>query len=363
MDSLLIKLIQNLDKNIHPKRIGTIRYYLNYLFIIAGLLSITVTVGVFGFMFIEKFNFVDAFYMTIITVSTVGFGEIRPLTSSGRIFASFLILSNIGIFAYSISNLASFIISGEYKQIVKDLMIGRKIDKMKNHIIVCGYGRYGRSVVEHLVNQKIPCVLIEQNLEKIDKIRKNKEVIVLDGDATDENTLQEAGISSARALITTLPKDSSNVYTILSARHLNPSLRIISRANEASSKKNLIKAGANEVLIPENIGGFYMSALITKPDIIQAFSEMSSLENSSFRMAEIIIEVVPNHLEGKTIADLKLEEKAGVKIIGTKHQEDSFKVNPPLSTPILQNTKVLVIGNQEQIGKFHEITTEFYYIE
>lgn len=363
MKSILVRLIKQFDNHIHPKRIDTITYYLNYLLIISGLLIFSILIGVIGFMLIEHYKFIDAFYMTIITVSTVGFGVIRPLSPSGRLFASFLILTNIGIFAYSITNLAAFLINGEYRQIFKDLLIGRKIDQMENHIIVCGYGRYGKSVVEHLNNQQIPCVLIEQDLEKIEKIRKSREVIVIDGDATDEDTLQEAGIATARALITTLPKDSSNVYTILSARHLNPSLRIISRANEASSKKNLIKAGANEVLIPENIGGFYMSALITKPDIIQAFSEMSSLENSSFRMAEIIVQTVPKRLEGKTLADLELERKTGVKIIGAKCQEGSFTVNPPLTTPILKNTKVLVIGNQDQIGKFHKITTEFYYIE
>ena len=363
MREILIQFIRKFDQNIHPKRIREVLRYVNYLLITFGLIFFSISVGVIGFMLIENYSFSDALYMTIITVSTVGFGEVRQLSTEGRMFVSLLIIFNVGIFAYSVGNLANFIVDGDYKRIFKDLLIGRKIDKMKDHIIVCGYGRYGKSVVQHLLNQDLPCVLIETDLEKVEDIRKESLITVLEGDATDEETLKEAGVDHARALVTTLPEDADNVYVTLSTRHLSTDIKIISRANIASSKKNLLKAGANQVLIPENIGGFYMSSLITKPDIIQIFTEISSLGGSSFRLAEIILDPLPSRLIGKTLQDLNLEEKAGVKVIGMKLENGTMTVNPTKEIELQEKMGIVVLGNQEQISKFHHLTREFDLIE
>ena len=363
MRELLIDLIRKIDNNIHPKRIREVLRYFNYILITFGLILFSISIGVVGFIVIEGFSFVDALYMTIITVSTVGFGEVRQLSTEGRMFVSLLIIFNVGIFAYSVGNLANFIVQGDLRRIFKDLLIGRKIDKMNDHIIVCGYGRYGRSVIQHLLNQNLQCVLIETDLEKVEEIRKEQYITVLEGDATDEETLREAGVDHARALVTTLPEDADNVYVTLSTRHLNTEIKIISRANIASSKKNLLKAGANQVLIPENIGGFYMSSLITKPDIIQIFTEISSLEGSTFRLAEIILDPLPSRLLGRTLSDLSLEEKAGVKIIGMKYHNGEMTVNPIPNTELKEKMGIVVLGNQEQISKFHSFVREFDLIE
>jgi len=322
-------------------------------------LAISMLIGIVGFVLIEKMSIIDALYMTVITISTVGYGEVTELSNAGRLFVSFLIITNIGVFAYAVTSLARFFVQGDAARILEDLFVGRKIDKMKNHIIVCGYGRYGRNVIDNLLFENIQCVLIETDAERVEEIRKEKTITVLEGDATDERILLEAGVDHALALITTLPEDADNVYTVLTAKQLNPELKIVSRANKASSKSKLVRAGADEVLVPESIGGFFMSAMVTKPDIINVFTELSSFESHSFQLAEVVFDPLPERLVGKTLADLNLEEQSGVKIIGMKDRFDHFSVNPTASTEVKEGIGILVIGNQDQLDKFHALTKEF----
>lgn len=362
MKQRIKKFLNYLDNNIHPDRVEAIYHVIKELSIIFLLLFISILTGIVGFTLIEGYNLLDAFYMTIITISTVGYGEVQPLSNGGKLFSAFMIITNIGIFTYAVSSIATFIVDGNYRKILGDIVIGRKIDRMKNHIIVCGYGRYGKNVVEHFRNQNIPCILIESNLDKVSEIRRSDNIQVLEGDATDENILLEAGIQRARALISTLPVDADNVYVILTARQLSDTVKIISRANVAGSKKNMKRAGANHVLVPENIGGFYMSALVTKPDIINVFSEISSLQKQNFNMAEIIFNDLADHLKGKRIKELQLEERAGVKIIGYKSPDKQFIINPSMDTFIEDNGALLVLGNRDQIEVFHEMMSEYRFI-
>lgn len=330
--------------------------------VIFTLLMGSIITGILGFTFIEGFSFIDSFFMTVITISTVGYGEVQPLTDLGKLFSSFLIITNIGIFAYAVSNIASFIVEGEYRKVIEDILIGRKIDKMNNHIIVCGYGRYGKIVIEHFLSQDFQCILIESDKARVSELRRVDNIEVLEGDATDEDILIEAGVDRARALISTLPVDADNVYVILNARQLNPKIKIISRANLAKSHKNMKRAGADHVLVPENIGGFYMSALVTKPDIINVFTEISSLERQNFNLAEVIFNNLPESWSGRRIIDLQLEEKAGIKIIGFKSADNSFTINPSSDTFIEENSALLVLGNRNQIEVFHELTSDFNFI-
>lgn len=351
LNKTLTYLINQIDKNIHPKRvIILVRYLRTFLFSLAALF-LSLFIGVIGFMIIEGMSLVDSFYMTVITISTVGFGEVKELSVAGKIFVSFLIITNIGVFTYAISNIIRFFVQGNAARIFSDLLLGRKIDKMENHIIVCGYGRYGSKVIDRLIQQDIDCVLIDLDIENVVEIGKQKKVKVLEGDATDENILLEAGVKKARALITTMAVDARNVYVVLTARQLNKEMKIISRANQESSKSKMMLAGANEVLIPENIAGFYMSAMITKPDIVNVFSELTGFEGGKFKMAELIIEKHSEQLVGKTLSEIGIEEMTGVKVIGLKHDEQ-YTVNPEANTVINPNMSLIVIGNETQFKKF-----------
>jgi len=347
----LTYFIQKIDNNIHPKRLGNLIVYLKSFLISLTALFVSVLIGVIGFVIIEGMSIIDAFYMTIITVSTVGFGEVQELSPAGRIFVSFIIITNIGVFTYALSNIFRFFVQGDASRVFSDLLVGRKIDKMNNHIIVCGYGRHGSKVLDNLINQNIECVLIETDVESVAEIRKQKQVTVLEGDATDENTLLEAGVERASALITTLGEDSHNVYVVLTARQLNSEMKIVSRANKSSSKSKMILAGANEVLIPENVAGFYMSAIITKPDIINVFSDLTGFEGSNFKMAELFVDEHSTQLIDKTLGEIALEATTGVKVIGLKHSGDQYIVNPTDETVIGTDMSLIIIGNEDHLNR------------
>jgi len=359
----LQNFIELIDNKIHPDRMRKVKFYFRKVIIAFSLILFSIAFGVVGYVVIEGYSLLDAFYMTIITISTVGYGEVEPLTEAGKLFSALLIITNIGIFTFALTSLSSFIIDGHFRRIFHDLNIGRKIDRMKDHVIICGYGRYGKSVAAHLLKQGINCVVIEASREMVEQIREDSLLIALDGDATDEDVLGEAGIDHARALMTTLPDDANNVYVTLTARQLNPNLKIVSRANIASSEAKLIRAGADHVLVPENIGGFYMSALVTKPDIIEVFTDLAGLKDRQFRMAEIVLDKIPEHLTNKQIKDMAIPESSGVQIIGLKQSDGTFVVNPSGETNLMEGCALLVLGNEDQISKFHDHTKEFKFIE
>ncbi|MEM6726631.1 MAG: NAD-binding protein, partial [Bacteroidota bacterium] len=184
------------------------RNYVRNFYIAVFLLLVTLTIGIIGYIFLEDYSLNQAFYMTIITLSTVGFSEVRELSDQGRIFTSFLILFNLGIFAYAISNISSFFIEGDWQRLIKDYRILTKVEKLRNHVIVCGYGRHGQQVLDELSSQEIPYVLIEKDDEKLDELRDGGEILFVEGDATNDDLLTEAGINQAKALIVTLSDET-----------------------------------------------------------------------------------------------------------------------------------------------------------
>ncbi|MGB1243594.1 MAG: potassium channel family protein, partial [Chitinophagales bacterium] len=191
------------------------------------LLIVALLLGMLGFMLIEDYTLIEGFYMSVITFSTVGYTEVRPLSDAGRIFSSILILMNIGVFAYVLSVLTAYVIEGNFREMWQDYNIEQKIQMLQDHIVICGYGRYGEEVANHFINQKIPFVVIDIDEAVTKDMRLYKDFLFVEGDATDDTILEEVGIKRARALITTLPDDADNVYVVLSARQLNRKLKII----------------------------------------------------------------------------------------------------------------------------------------
>jgi voltage-gated potassium channel len=188
--------------------------------------------GILGYMFLENYTFSEAFYMTIITISTVGYGEVKPLDNTGRIFTSLLIICNLGIFAYAVSIVTNFVAEGNLKIYFRYRSMQKQIEKLSGHIVVCGYGRNGRQVCDMIEVSKQPYVVIESNHENIELLHNKPNVLFIEGDATDDSVLMDAGITAAKALITTLPKDPDNVYVVLTAKEKNPSIHIVSRASD-----------------------------------------------------------------------------------------------------------------------------------
>lgn len=319
------------------------------------LVVASMLIGVAGYMFLENYTLVNAFYMTVITISTVGFTEAQPLSDAGKMFSSFYILFNIGIFAYSISVFTSYVIEGQLFKNMHITLIKDNISQLQDHIIICGYGKHGKEISENFFQHNIPFVIIEIDPTEIEDIQKSDEkILYLEGDATQDEILQEAGILRARALISALGDDSDNVFTVLTARQLNKNLQIISRARLPKTKKKLELAGANQVIMPEQIGGFYMASLISRPGAIEFFSFLANQRISAVNMLAIRYEDFAESQRGKSIAELRFRDKTGANVIGFQKPDGSYIVNPEPNSKVTENCSFIVLGNMEQLKKVEE---------
>jgi voltage-gated potassium channel len=318
----------------------------------AFLLIMEISLGIGGYMYLEGYTWREAFYMVVITISTVGFGEVYPLSAGGKLFTSILILLNFGVFAYVLSVFSFYVISGEIFKKMHLKIIGNKIGQLHDHIIVCGYGRYGKEIVQHFLDHKMSFVVIERDGAVIDEIQKSHDkVLYIQEDATQDETLLKAGIKNAKALVTALPDDSENLFIVLSARQMNPRLSIISRAASGNSQRKLKLGGANHVIMPEQIGGFYMATLVTKPGATEFFSFITREYESDIGFEELAFNHAFTHCRDKTIRELHIRRETGANIIGYKHPDGSYIVNPGPETKLEEHSSFIVLGTKDQLGK------------
>ncbi|MDH3651065.1 MAG: potassium channel protein [Saprospiraceae bacterium] len=324
------------------------------------LLFFGTSIGIIGFMVIEGYSIEQAVYMTIITLSTVGFQEVEPLSPTGQLFTVLLIVLNLGIFAYGISVVTGYIIRGELFKKFHLNMIEKKIGKLDQHIIVCGYGRYGRQVVELFLRHAIPFVLIERDETKISEIQQSEDkILYIEGDATHDDHLLEARIREAKALITALPEDADNLFTVISARQMNPSINIISRCGTKRTERKLKQAGANHVIMPDSIGGFYMASLISNPGAVEFFSLITGEYDSNIGFEEMSYESMPQPCHGKSIRELQIRKQTGANIIGLKKLSGTFVVNPMPDTILDPGTSYIVLGSDSQLAQLRKYLAGF----
>ncbi len=303
-------------------------------------------------MVIEKMSLLDAMYMTTISITTVGYGEISPLSDAGKIFTIILLVTSWATFAFVISRITQFVISGEINQYFKTRRLMKDISKLEDHVILCGYGRNGTQAARMLKTHNVPFIVIEKNEILMQKLEAEGEKILhLEGDGTDDEVLMQAGVERARALITTLPVDAQNVFIVLTARSINPSLQIISRASESSSVSKLKKAGATNVIMPDYIGGTHMATLVSKPDVVEFIDYLSGEEGEAIHVESVDYLKLPEKIRGKTLRDVMDWNKTGVNCIGVKDSEGKFLINPPDNIMITPGMKVIVLGNREQISQ------------
>lgn len=316
------------------------------LFLVAG----TLVVQTVGLVLIEGYGGIDAFYMAVITLSTVGFGEVEPLTSGGRLFIAVMILVNIGVVAYGLAAFTYYIIEGKIFDIMERNYMQARVDNLRGHAIVCGFGRYGREVVRHLREQGQSYVVIEEDLDKFNLPEfTDQQILYVQGDATHDEVLQEAGIARAGSLITSLNDDSDNLFIVLSAKELNPALRIVSSAHHQRSRQKLMKAGASNVIMPEQIGGFYMATLISKPGAVEFFSYVTNELDSDIGFEEIRYDQLPERLRGKPISELHLRVNSGVNVIGHRRAGGRYNVNPEPDAVLQPEESFITVGSQPQI--------------
>lgn len=314
------------------------------------LFVLTLLIGMLGYMSIEDYTWVEAIYMAMITISTVGFTEVRPLSDAGRLFTTFYILLNIGVFAYALSAFTYFVIQGELFKKIYYRIMNQHIQSLEGHVIVCGYGRYGKEIVEHFITHNQPFVIIEADEHEIDTIRKSDhKIFFVHDDATHEEALEAANIKGARSLIAAMGSDAANMFTVLSARTIKPDLNIISRSFDQKSTPKLKLAGANHVIMPELIGGFYMAMLINKPRAIEFFTFITNENVGDVGFEELDYDTVPASCRNKSIKDLKIRQESGTNIIGFRRANGQYVVNPGPDERLTAGTSFIVLGSEEQI--------------
>ncbi|NOY47536.1 MAG: potassium channel protein [Chlorobi bacterium] len=318
------------------------------------LLCVLLFIGVVGFKFMSNLSWIDAIYMTVITVTTVGFGEVQPLDDESKIFTVFLILTSVVIVGFAIKVITEYILSKNDVEEIKQKKMQKRIDSLKSHIIICGYGRNGKQAATKLLAYKKAFVVIEKNKEIIDKFQSEL-VPFVQGNANEDEILFQAGIERADCLISALPNDADNLFVVLSARQINKNMNIISRASQDTSYQKLKLAGANNVILPDRIGGDHMASLVVVPGLIEFIDNLSIVGKANINIEEIPVEKLYNTDKIKTIKDLDLRKKTGCNVIGYKDVNGEYIVNPEANQELIPNSKVIVLGRPEQIQKLNSV--------
>lgn len=316
---------------------------------------VIVMIGVFGFHFIEGYSIVDSLYMTIITMSTVGYevlGE-NGLSVEGKIFVIFLIIFSIGTFLNVVSVITSFIVEGEVRSLFKDYKVNKEIEKLKNHVIICGLGRNGREAAMELISFGTPFIVIEKDKDNIARFMESHEgeLLVLEGDAIEDEILEKAQIKSAKGIITSLPNDADNVFVTLTARELNPKIEIVARASNESSITKLRKAGANRVVLPNYLGGRKMAKILTQPALVDFVDMITGQGQFNMDLREISCAHQPSLL-GKSFRELNIRSKCGVLVLGIQDGNGKFELNPPPDKKLDSTDKIFILGSNTQLDAF-----------
>ncbi len=318
--------------------------------VIALLSVLLIGFGTAGYMLVQSFSFVEALYMTIITLSTVGFGEVHPLDNNGRIFTIILIVMGVSFVAFSLAYFSQILLDGNILEAYRRRKLKKKLDQMENHFIVCGYGEMGQIIVEELDKHKVPVVVIESNEAALIRLR-DRGFLHIGGDATDEDNLTAAGVLRARGLVSVVSKDSENVFIVLTARDLNKDLLIFARANTPGTDKRLLKAGANRVVAPYVIGAIRIAHNILRPTVTDFLELALSGEGMELGMEEIVIP------EGAKLVGMELMA-SGIRtnydliIMAIKRSDGTMIFNPPPKEKLRAGDILVTIGAAENLSRF-----------
>jgi len=326
------------------------------------LIAVVILGGTAGYSIIENRSFLDSLYMSIITISTVGFKEVWELSKSGRIFTICLILSSISVATYGLTVISSFIIEGHFRQIGRRRRMETKINRIRGHYIVCGEGIVAEQVVEELKKAKVPFIIVcrdyksfEENLER-SELKRSEELLYVEGDPTNDEVLKKAKVQDAKGLIACLASDTDNLFVTLSARSLNPRLKIVAQAREEVSQGKMLKAGADNVISPEVIGGRRMASIILRPTVVSFLDIMTRGEKDvTLRLEEVKIPK-GSPLVGKSISEAEIRRQTGTLVVAIKDKKtDTIVYTPPPSSVLKEGDILLVLGEEEGISKLYKL--------
>jgi voltage-gated potassium channel len=326
---------------------------LRHLRLSVALLVAIIASGTLGYRLIEGWQTFDALYMTVITLSTVGFKEVHTLSPDGKVFTIILIICGTSTIAYTISRLLQFTLEGQLRRLLGRKKLESRIGKLRNHYIICGFGRIGHLICREFQSRPIPFVIVEKDPHHVERLAREGYLFV-EGDATDDETLQAAGIDHAKGLITAVTSDTDNVYITLTARGLNPKLFILARAGEEGSEKKLMRAGASKVISPYTIGASRMAQAILRPSVVDFIEIATASEHLELQIEEITVSV-NSELAGKSLIDSGVRQSMGIIIVGIKQTDGQMTFNPPPGKVIEPNSVLIILGQRKAISQLEII--------
>ena len=319
----------------------------------ALLLSLVLFFGTVGYVFIEGWPFLDSLYMTVITITTVGYGEVRTVSELGRVFTVFLIFAGMGIMAYTLGIVAQIMVEFQVRDLIGRRKLGLKLKNIKNHYILCGYGRIGMVIAQELMANGIPIMVIEQDPQSKEKLRSHGIPYIID-DATSEDVLVEAGIHRAKGLVTVVLSDADNLFITMSARGMNPGLFILSRADQEATEKKLIRAGANKVVMPYLIGGLRMVHTILRPAVTDFFDFAMQDKNIALKMEELKVGE-KSKLNGVRLKDSGIRQDMNVIIVAIRDKGGTMSFNPSSNVAMEAGTILIALGPIGDLEKLAHI--------
>lgn len=312
-------------------------------------LLLTIAFGTSGYVIIEGMTPFEAFYMTVITISSVGFSEIKPLSDIGRWITIVIIVLGISLLTYTLGQVARIFVEGELRRILGRRKLEKQISELKDHYIICGYGRIGQIIVRELQNAKIPLVVIEQDQASIETLEAGH-ILYLNMDATSDDALTAAGLDRARGLVTAVSSDADNVFIALSAKGMRPDIFILARASDVKNESKLLRAGASRVVCPYQMGGRRMAEILHKPTVVDFLDQTMMHSELGLQMEEAVI-AENSPITGKTVVSSNLRQEFGVIIVAIKRISGEMVFNPGPGEMFNAGDVIVVIGKKGELRR------------
>lgn len=326
------------------------------LAVIALLVAITLGTGTVGFVVIEDYPWFDAFYMSVITMTTVGYSEIHPLGQAGRIFNSFLLLFGVGIMFFAVGAITQSIVELQFADVIQTRRMKKMIENLKDHYILCGFGRVGRAAASELQRTGVTFVVVDRNHERVELAAKQG-MLVMQADSTRDETLEEAGVRRARGLIAALATDADNVFLILSAKNLNPGLKVASRVAEEASETKMRHAGADAVFTPYSTTGYRLAQSILRPHVFE-FLDLTTTSAAMHVWLEQVQVSESSPLADKTLRELQLRRDVGVIVLAIRKADGEMQFNPPAEAIVHGGDHLIVMGADEDVRSLERLVNE-----
>lgn len=327
---------------------------LKFIFLAFALLLIT---GVIGYMILLKVDFIDALYMTVITISTVGFGEVGTTSNLSEIFSVFMIFLGVGIVGYAFTTVVAMFVEGKVSDLWKGSKMDKKIAALNNHYIICGSGELAEVIIKKFINEKLDFVVISDRREDLEDF-SHHDILVVEGQSTEESVLEHAGIERAKGLIATLDSEVDNIVTVLTARNLNKNIYIISNALTKSGSEKLLKVGADKTLSAVEISGKRMASLMIKPNIISFLDVVTKIGDLELDLEEVIVKS-GSYLENKNLIEAQIPKKTGLIVLAIKKIEDGKMIfNPPIDYTFKIGDVLIVLGRDDQVDSLKNLGDE-----